>query len=256
MDCDDNRTVGKVKDGKTMYSFESRIRYSETDSTGSLTLLSLLNYFQDCTTFHSEDVKVGLEYLKEKHLVWVLSAWQIEVLRYPQMGESVKISTIPYEFRKFFGSRSFLMQTADGELLAKANSLWTLLDTDTFKPSLPTEEMKQAYVLGEKVAMDREGRKIIFPAEFEQMEPIEIKKHHLDTNNHVNNGQYISMAMEYLPEQFQLNGFRAEYKKQAFLGDLLYPQVVVTEGKCVVNLVDGDGKSYVTAEFTKDGETC
>ena len=43
-----------------MYAFDSRIRYSETDSEGRLTLNALLNYFQDCSTFHSEDVGLGI----------------------------------------------------------------------------------------------------------------------------------------------------------------------------------------------------
>ena len=43
-----------------MYAFDSRIRYSETDSEGYLTLDALLNYFQDCSTFHSEDVGLGI----------------------------------------------------------------------------------------------------------------------------------------------------------------------------------------------------
>ena len=46
-----------------MYAFDSRIRYSETDSEGRLTLNALLNYFQDCSTFHSEDVGLGIGYM-------------------------------------------------------------------------------------------------------------------------------------------------------------------------------------------------
>ena len=45
-----------------MYTFESRIRYSETDSEGKLTMASLINYFQDCSTFQSEDHGLGLDY--------------------------------------------------------------------------------------------------------------------------------------------------------------------------------------------------
>ena len=44
------------------YSFDAKIRYSETDSEGKLTLSSLLNYFQDCVTFHCEDI--GLPHAK------------------------------------------------------------------------------------------------------------------------------------------------------------------------------------------------
>ena len=34
-----------------MYSFDSRIRYSETDADGRLTPEKLIDYFQDCSTF-------------------------------------------------------------------------------------------------------------------------------------------------------------------------------------------------------------
>ena len=64
-----------------MYTFDSRVRYSETDSGGKLTMASLINYFQDCSTFQAEELGVGVEYLRERHLVWVLSAWQIVVER-------------------------------------------------------------------------------------------------------------------------------------------------------------------------------
>ena len=43
-----------------MYTFESRIRYSETDSEGKLTIASLINYFQDCSTFQSQDLGLGV----------------------------------------------------------------------------------------------------------------------------------------------------------------------------------------------------
>lgn len=42
-----------------MYSFNSRVRYSEVNKDGRLKLVSLLDYFQDCSTFHSEDAGDG-----------------------------------------------------------------------------------------------------------------------------------------------------------------------------------------------------
>ena len=38
-----------------IYSFDGRVRYSETGENGLLTLPGILNYFQDCSTFQSED---------------------------------------------------------------------------------------------------------------------------------------------------------------------------------------------------------
>lgn len=237
-----------------MYSFESRIRYSELDCEGKLSMASLLNYFQDATTFHSEDLGVGVEYMKKIHQVWVLSSWQIVVNRYPVLGERVIVGTSPYDFKSFLGSRNFVMKSPEGEVLAIANTLWSLLDLNTGKPVAPNQVMLEKYVLDEKLPMDYAPRKIVIPENCESKEVIVVKKHHLDTNHHVNNGQYVDMAMEFLPEDFTIGQMRAEYKKQAFLDDELYPFVSEEESKYVVNLTDADGKTYVSVEFLRKGE--
>ena len=234
-----------------MYSFESRIRYSESDCEGKLTMASLLNYFQDCSTFQSEDLGLGLKYMKELNMVWVLSSWQIVVDRYPDMGERVQIATLPYDFRGFLGSRNFMMKTMDGEYLAKANSLWSLLDLTTGKPTTPTDAMREGYMIEEKIPMDYAPRKIVIPQDGVFEEEIVVKKHHLDTNHHVNNAQYVNIAMNFLPEQFVIGQLRAEYKMQAFLGDVFHPYVVEQDSKCVVALMNDSNKPYVVVEFTQ-----
>ena len=60
-----------------MYRLDSRIRYSETDEEGFLTMTGIINYFQDCSTFQSEDCGAGLEFLKNEHRAWLVSSWRI-----------------------------------------------------------------------------------------------------------------------------------------------------------------------------------
>ena len=232
-----------------MYAFDSRIRYSETDSEGKLTLNALLNYFQDCSTFHSEDVGLGIGYMKEIGQAWVLSSWQIVVDRYPRLGEKVKIVTLPYELKGFLGYRNFAMLDEEGNYLAKANSLWSLLDMTTGKPVAVNEAMYKGYGIDEKLDMDYAPRKITVPKGGQLLEPIVVKKHHLDTNHHVNNGQYVNIAMEYLPDDFLIHQMRAEYKKQAFLDDVLYPYIVSVESGYGVSLRDEECRPYVSVEF-------
>ena len=234
-----------------MYAFDGRIRYSETDSEGKLTLDALLNYFQDCSTFHSEDVGLGIAYMKEIGQVWVLSAWQIVVNRYPKLGDKVKIVTLPYELKAFLGYRNFAMLDEQGEYLAKANSLWSLLDIRNGKPVMVNEAMQKGYGIDEKLEMDYAPRKITVPQGGELREPVVVKKHHLDTNHHVNNGQYVNIAMEYLPDDFMIHQMRAEYKKQAFLDDVLHPYVVQTENGYIICLQDENGKPYVSVDFQR-----
>lgn len=234
-----------------MYTFNSRIRYSEIDCEGKLSLMALLNYFQDASTFHSEDLGVGIRYMRGIHQVWVLSSWQIVVNRYPEMGEEVLVGTLPYDFKVFLGYRNFVMKTKAGEILAVANTLWTLLDINTGKPVAPSQEMLQKYAIEEKLPMEYAPRKIAIPEGGMEKEPIVVRKHHLDTNHHVNNGQYVNIAMDFLPEDFTIGQLRAEYKKQAFLDDVLYPYVVWDDFRYVVKLTDADQKTYVSVEFLR-----
>lgn len=238
-----------------MYKFSSRIRYSEVDSKGKLSLESLLDYFQDCSTFHSEDIGVGLGYLEERHLAWVLSAWQIVADRYPKLCERVRIGTAPYGFKGFFGYRNFLMETEEGEKLACANTLWILMDMEKMYPAKPTKEMLEAYEIEDKLPMDYAPRKIALPMEGGVgKEPLEVARRHLDTNNHVNNGQYIRMAKEYLSAEYMerdmfLRQMRAEYKRQAHLVDKIYPVVYEKGEIAAVSLNDREGQPYCIVEF-------
>lgn len=59
-----------------MYEFDSRVRYSEVDHHGTMTVPALINYFQDCSTFQSEDLGIGTTVLKEgeKSVAFILLA--------------------------------------------------------------------------------------------------------------------------------------------------------------------------------------
>lgn len=92
------------------YEFEARVRYSEIDHRGTLTLPALINYFQDCSTFHSETVGLGMDHLRQKKKAWVLSYWQIIADRYPKLSEKITVGTFATEFKGLFGNRNFYMK--------------------------------------------------------------------------------------------------------------------------------------------------
>lgn len=233
------------------YSFESRVRYSEIGENGLLTLPGILNYFQDCSTFHSEAVGLGVDRLKERKRLWVLSAWQVVVNRYPRLGEDILTSTWPYTFRGFMGMRNFVMETGEGERLAYANTFWTYIHAETGLPVKLEEQDTAGYELSEKLDMEYAPRKILLPGEWKQEEAFSVQKHHLDTNHHVNNCQYVRMAADFLPEDFQIHQMRAEYKQQAKLHDVICPQTSQEDEKITVMLNDKSEKPYAVVEFAK-----
>ena len=212
-----------------MFTFEDKIRYSEVDEDAKLNIHGILNYFQDCSTLQSEGLGVGLENLKEKNLFWVLSTWQIEVLRYPKLNEKVVTGTFPYDFRGFFGRRNFFMKDEEDNMIARADSLWMLLDIKEGKPSKITPEIENAYETEEKLPMETIRSKIKIPEEAlndpkVRKNDILVRNHHIDPNKHVNNGKYVEMLMDEVPN-LPYRRLRVEYRKQVRPGEILTPYI-------------------------------
>ena len=233
------------------YKLEGRVRYSEIGEKGYLSLPGILNYFQDCCTFHSESVGQGMKAVKARKRTWVLSAWQVVVNRYPGMGEEIVVGTAPYDFKGFSGSRNFFMDTKEGERLAYANSFWTNLDLTRYLRVKLTDEDIAGYELSPKLDMVYAPRKISLPEQWEEKEAFPVQKHHLDTNHHVNNCQYVLMAEDFLPEGFAIRQMRTEYKRQAVQNDMIYPEVSYGEDKVIVLLNNEEKKPYTIIEFMR-----
>lgn len=240
------------------YEREERIRFSEVGNGGYITLPGVINHFQDVSIFQSEDLGIGTKYLKQKERAWVLSAWQVEVSRYPVLGETVLVSTWATQFRSFFGNRNFVMKDENGAEVAVANSLWVYLDVRTGHPAKPDYEETEKYGVGEAYPMDQVSRKVPVPKNGKKRQPFPVRKYHMDTNQHVNNCQYVQMAIEELEEEFGqslcIGKMRAEYKKSAVFGDMIYPVIEKNGAVYTAALCDQDGKPYAVVELEDKGE--
>lgn len=231
------------------YEFEGRVRYSEIDHRGTMTLPALINYFQDCSTFHSEAAGLGMERLKADKKAWVLSYWQIIVRRYPGMGEKITTGTFATEFKGLYGNRNFYMNDESGQQLACANSIWVFMDLAKGRPARPAPEYIEPYGTCGPLDMPYEGRKIELPRERGSREPFPVRKYHIDTNEHVNNCQYVQMALEMIPGDIQVKQARVDYKKSAVLGDMIYPTFSQEKERMVIELCDSEGKPYAVVEL-------
>lgn len=232
-----------------MYQFNSRVRYSEIGADGHMPIDAIVDYFQDCSTFQSEDIGQGMKQLYDRNKAWILSSWQIVVNRYPRLLEDITVCTWPYDFKGFYGKRNFLMKDKAGEHVAYANSVWVFMDTQTGRPVKLEEKDVEGYGLSEPYPMEYAPRKLALPENFRREEPFTIRRSHLDTNQHVNNCQYIRLAGEYVPAKRPVRELRVSYKQSAHLGDMVVPMVHEEEERTVVLLADEQEKPYVILEF-------
>ena len=264
-----------------MYSFSSRVRYSEIDEQGQLTITSIMNYLQDCATFHGEDVGLGVEYHTARHHAWMMASYEILIYELPKMGDRIEIMTWPYQFRGPYGFRCFEIRSPEGKLYVQADSQWFLFDTVERRPAKVQPEDCAGYQAEGDCRLDMPPfeRKISAPpgSEWIPAEPVVIGRHHLDTNHHVNNAQYVEIAREaveaVIAKRDDMSGqaapdvdkpgqagasaedpkparLDAQFKKMALLGDCVYPFLHI-EGdtekpvrEITVELRDGNGDCY------------
>ena len=232
-----------------MYKLKSKVRYSEANAKSELTLHALLNYLQDSSTFHSEELGESGAQLLEKNMAWVLSFWQVCIEELPKTSEDICVKTWPYSTKGLLGLRNFCVENGTGKQIVKANSIWVLIDSRTGRPLRITDEVSSHYPDEPKLDMDYCDRKIILPEEYEEKEGIVVPKYFIDINNHVNNAKYVMLAEQYLPEEFKVKEIRVEYKIAAVLGDIMIPRITIKENEVTIAFVTTAGKLYAAIQF-------
>jgi len=241
-----------------MYTYNTKVGYSQVDTGRLMRIDAITNLFQDVTCFQGEDIGNGFALLEPRHQAWILNSWQIEVKRFPEFNEQITVGTFPTRFKGFIGHRNFVIQDASSEYIVMANSIWTFLDMEKMRPARGDEELIGKYTLDERLPMDYSARKILLPDTEEdsgwdvtKKEAVKVCEYHLDSNMHVNNGQYVQIASAYLPRDVRFNKMRVEYRNQARLGDVMVPVVYIYGKACIVALCDTENKPYAVIEATR-----
>lgn len=235
-----------------MYTYEMNAGYSVMDASLRMTVPAILDCFQDAAIYEAENGRITVEYLYSRHIAWLLSSWQIVIDRRPGLNERIGITTAPYDFRGFFGYRNFMMTGEDGAVIVRAASIWTLVDTRKGCPVRPSKEMQDGYELAPKLEMAYAPRKIALSGAGEERERFTVRRYQIDSNCHMNNVEYVKLAMETLPGNAVVRELRAEYRKAAVCGDEVAAVVIETENRHQVVLKDMEGGIYAVVEFSME----
>lgn len=234
-----------------MYSFKSRVRYSEVDKDGYLSIEAMMKYFQDCSSFHSEELGVGIDFLKANNLTWMIVAWHVQIFRRPGLGEEITIGTWPHSFKHVKGGRNFVLIDEKGETIARADSEWVLFNIEQNRITKVPKEVSEPYALEEALDMGGFGKIAVGDKQLTECDRIAVSPFFLDTNGHVNNVKYLSIADGYVADKEPYNEFRAEYRNQAFLRDEICVYTQNVNGKNQVILKNQKDELLVNIEFGK-----
>jgi len=235
---------------------EYEIHYYEVDKWKRVLPTSIMDYFSDICTMQSDSRGITLDYMADNNIAWILYKWDINIKRYPLYGETVKVITIPYSFRKFYAYREFKVVDASGEVVITADSMWFLIDTVRRRPLKVPETMFEAFGIGPDENTALEIRKIEPPEECDLTKEFNVRYSDIDTNQHVNNVKYAAWILEAVPLNiildYTLKNINITYEKETFYGDMIKACTKIHEAEgrivCTHKILDSGGNVLTVAE--------
>ena len=229
-----------------MYSLKYKVTTSTCDSEGRLKLYSALQMMQDCSEMWIDSEPGVKEYFVAQNMAQLLASRQVEIIRVPEYKEELTVTTSVYGMKPMFGFRNTYIYDAEGKPCYKTWSMGAFVDKANGKLKRVDDATIASMTLEPQLEMNYGDRRIILPREGgEAQESYKVLRADIDYNKHMNNANYVRIAIELLPEGFEVKCLRVEYRVAAKLGDVLVPVVYKVEGRFIVAISVGDDVSAI-----------
>ena len=234
------------------------IHYYEVDIKKKALITTIINYLGDMAMYQSEILGVGIDYLKENNMAWMLYKWDITMDSYPLLNETIKVQTSAYSFKKFYGYRKHEIIDAKGNKIGHANSVWFLINMNRRRPMKIMEGMYEVYGIDENNNTDIDIENIPPISEVHIQKNFQVRYSDIDTNMHVNNVKYVAWALETVPKDvvldYELKNIKATYEKETTYGKTITvsTEVIRQESKiiCRHKITNEEGTTLTLLEST------
>ncbi len=228
------------------YRMKTCVDIHDVDYNGIAKTSSILKYIQSAAQAQLNDNGMSYDRLKENSRAFLLSRLKMEVLRPIRAYTPLTAITYPCESRGYSFLRCYALE-CDGETVARAMSVWALIDTSTHAlvrvndfnlglPTLPPNEL----VLG---AMK-------MPSSLIDVGGYGVHYGDVDQNRHMNNTKYPDMYSNFLPlGNKMIRSIAINYSNEAEIGDKLRVQRAEEGGFFYFRTVRSDGKVNSEAQI-------
>lgn len=222
-----------------------------TDRHGRLKLFSAIQLMQDCSEYWKESEPEFRKCLEENEAAQLLVFRQVEILRVPKLYEKLVCSTSVFDCKGANGFRNTIISDAAGNPCYISWSQGAFVNARNGRLLRIPAEVIARLQLSPRYEMNYRSRKIELPdGNRIPMPPILVQHNDIDYNQHVNNAQYIRMALEYVPEGVEIAALRVEYKRPVRYGASLQPCLLEHPHALYVVLSEGD-KACCVIEFLR-----
>ena len=171
-----------------------------TDRFGRLKSAMLLYYLQEAAGSHFACLEDKDDPLAGKRLFWAVTRHRLLIDRLPLLGERITVETWPMPTTRVAYPRAVVFYDESGRELARAVSLWVLMDRESRSMVLPGKS--GVTVNGVLRGCEPEVPKSILPRELPHSVTHTVTYSLLDKNGHMNNTRYLDWVNDLLPASF------------------------------------------------------
>lgn len=231
-----------------------RIRITEVDAHGKLTIPALNGLFQEMAWRHSVDANVSAPYLSAQYnITWVLSRLKIWIDELPSYDETVMVKTYVQEIDKYFYYRDFKVIDASGKEIIRASSLFGLIDIGRRRiTSVPDWMRAITPTCTTETPVEKVSGKIPILTTCDNERQFDIRWHDIDSNQHANNNRYVEWLMESVATDVLNNGrlvtFDIIFKNESLFGDKIITQSQQMNETFVHKMMNQNGLELVTGQ--------
>lgn len=215
------------------YTESFRIRASETDPRGRLSILAIADYMQEMAGWDARRHGFAVDQLFARGLTWVLARLRIRLDSTPRWLETITGETWPSSADARGTTRDFRFRREDGTPAIVATTAWRILDLETRRP-VPTLPGILALIGDEERALTFEGPPIVRPKAPDWEVVYDVRKSDLDINRHVNNVVYLDWALEPVPletwRDYEPAEVELSFRSEGRLGDRVICRAQRVEG--------------------------
>lgn len=222
---------------------ERRISYNQVDPLGRTRNIALMGLLEDAAVEHCFSIDRDVFTLLEEGFGWVLHAGVLKFYHYPRHRDSIKIKTWISQWQRIRGIREFVIEDSAGNILVKASTQWVYLSIERRRPIPVPELYKVKWPAISRRTLDADFIKRPFPLpRHYTTEMFHVRRHDIDSNNHVHNNRYLEWVLETVPEAFFHNRIldfvNGTFMREAELEDQILVQAgIVSKNKLVHNVV-------------------
>ena len=228
------------------YRMKTEVDVHDVDYNGVAKTSSIMRYIQSAAQCQLAEGGMSYDNLKAGKRAFILSRVKLEVLKPLRAYTPLTAITYPCESRGYSFLRCYALES-DGEIVARAISVWALIDTDThalvrvndFDLGLPTLPKNDLVLSAMKL-----------PSTLTDVGGYGVHYGDVDQNRHMNNTKYPDMYSSFLPLQDKMiRSITINYSNEAAMGDKLRVQRCEEDGFYYFRTIRSDGKINSEAQI-------